>query len=108
MAKARYYLLTAVSSGGDGPSDVNQPVRRNRATVGQELARVVEEDDAVAQQAPPLLGVEGDGVGRVTVRAVSWRAWGLMWTHCSPLEIAEVLDCGPPAGGGAGSSCGDW
>jgi hypothetical protein len=46
---------------------------RNRATVGQELARVVEEDDAVAQQAPPLLGVEGDDVGRVTVRAVSWR-----------------------------------
>jgi hypothetical protein len=60
-------------SGGNGPSDVNQPVWGNRATVGQELARVVEEDDAVAQQAPPLLGMEGDDAGRVTVRAVSWR-----------------------------------
>jgi hypothetical protein len=46
-------------------------VWRNRATVGQELARVVEEDDAVTQQAPPLLGVGGDYVGRVTIRAVS-------------------------------------
>ena len=60
-------------SGGNGPSDVNQPVRRNRAAIGQELARVVEEDDAVAQQVPPLLGVEGDDVGRGTVRAVSVR-----------------------------------
>jgi len=48
-------------------------VWRNRATVGQEFARVVEDDDAVAQQAPPLLGAEGDDVGRVTVRAVSCR-----------------------------------
>jgi hypothetical protein len=77
-------------SGGNGPSDVNQPVWGNRATVGQELARVVEEDDAVAQQAPPLLRMEGDDAGRVTVRAVSRRTWGLMWAHCSPLEIAEV------------------
>jgi hypothetical protein len=62
----------------NGPSDVHQLVWRNRATVGPELARIVEEDDAVAQQAPPLLGVEGDHVGRVTVRAVSWRTGGLM------------------------------
>jgi hypothetical protein len=53
-------------------------VRRNRATVGQEFASVVEEDDAVAQEAPPLLGVEGDGAGRVTVRPVSWRTRGLV------------------------------
>jgi hypothetical protein len=78
-------------SGCNGPSDVNQPVWRNRATVGQELARVVEENDAVAQQAPPLLGVEGDYVGRVTVRAVSWRTGGLMWTHCSPLGDCDVF-----------------
>lgn len=58
-------------SGGDGLSDVDQPAWTNRPTIGQEFARVVEDDDAVAQQAPPLLGVEGDGVGRVTVRTVS-------------------------------------
>ena len=86
-------------SGGNGPSGVNQPVRGNRATVGQELARVVEEDDAVAQQAPPLLGMEGDDPGRVTVRAVSWRTWGLMWAHFSPLGIAEV------SGGRGSASC---
>jgi hypothetical protein len=61
-------------SDGDGLVDVNLPVWRNRATVGQELARVVEDDDAVAQQAPPLLRVEGDGAGCVAVRAVNWRA----------------------------------
>jgi len=63
--------VTSTTSGGNGSSDVNQLMWRNRATVGQQLARVVEADDAVAQQAPPLLGVEGDDVGRVTVRAVS-------------------------------------
>ncbi len=68
---------------------MNQPVRWNRATAGQELARVLEEDDAVAQQAPSLLGVEGDGVGRVAVRMVSWGARGLMGTHGSPLGIAR-------------------
>jgi hypothetical protein len=77
-------------SGCNGPSDVNQSVWRNRAAVGQELTRVVEEDDAVAQQAPPLLGVEGDHVGRVTVRAVSWRTGGLVFTHFSPLGIARI------------------
>jgi hypothetical protein len=81
-------------SGCNGPSDVNQSVWRNRATVGQELARVVEEDDAVAQQAPPLLGVEGDHVGRVTVRTVSWGTGGLVLTHFSPLGIATNLDWG--------------
>jgi hypothetical protein len=67
-----YFAQMAVS-GGDGPVGVNHPVRRNRATIGQEFARVVEDDDAVAQQAPPLLGAEGDDAGRVAVRAVSWR-----------------------------------
>ena len=56
--------------------DVNLPVWRNRATVGQELARVVEEDDSVAKQAPPLLGVNGHGAGGGPVRAVSRRARG--------------------------------
>jgi len=58
-------------SGGDGLLDVDQPAWTNRPTIGQEFARVVEDDDAVAQQAPSLFGVEGDGVGRVTVGTVS-------------------------------------
>ena len=58
-------------SGGDGLLDVDQPAWTNRPTIGQEFARVVEDDDAVAQQAPSLLGVEGDGAGRVSVGTVS-------------------------------------
>lgn len=84
-------------SGRDGPPDAGQVLWRDCAAVGQERARVVEEDDAVAQQAPPLLGVEGDGVGRVTVRAVSWRARGPVRTHGEPLdqELRTYVDCGP-------------
>jgi hypothetical protein len=47
----------------------------NGLSVGQELARVVEEDDAVAQQAPPLLGVANDATGLGAVRPVGWGAW---------------------------------
>jgi hypothetical protein len=39
--------------------------------VGQDLAHVVEDDHAVAQQAPPLLGVGGEGVSGVAVGTVS-------------------------------------
>jgi hypothetical protein len=87
----------AAISGRDGPPDAGRVVWRDCAAVGQEPARVVEEDDAVAQQAPPLLGVEGDGVGRVTVRAVSWRARGPVRTHGEPLdqELRTYVDCGP-------------
>jgi hypothetical protein len=74
-----------LSLGGDQLSVVNQPVRRNRATVWVKLTCVVEDDNAVAEQAPPLLGVEGDGAGRVTIWAVSGRAWGLVVAHGSPL-----------------------
>src|SRR5512135_3040486 len=79
-------------SGRDGPPDAGRVVWRDGAAVGQEPARVVEEDDAVAQQAPPLLGVEGDGVGRVTVRAVRWRARGPVRTHGEPFGsgVADV------------------
>ena len=50
-------------------------------SVGQELARVVEEDDAVAQQAPPLLGVANDAKCLGAVRPVGWGAWGPVRTH---------------------------
>jgi hypothetical protein len=51
-------------------SDVGRTVGRDDASVGHELAQVVEADQAVAQQAPPLLRVEGDDAGGVAVRAV--------------------------------------
>ena len=78
------WILGVLASGGDRPLEVNQLVWRNRAAVGQELAGVVEDDDAVAQQAPPLLGVEGDGAGRVTVGR-SAGGHGGRWGHIARL-----------------------
>jgi hypothetical protein len=37
-----------------------------------------------------LLGVKGHRVGGVAVRAVSRRAWGLVWAHGAP----PVRGCG--------------
>jgi hypothetical protein len=74
----------------DGPADVAWAVGRNGATVGQELAGVVEHDHAVAQQAPPLLRMEGDDVGGVAVRPVSWWALGSVWTHCAPPDLLPL------------------
>jgi hypothetical protein len=50
---------------------VGQVVRRNHLAVGQDFAHVVEDDHSVTEQAPALLGVEGDGMGGVAVWAVS-------------------------------------
>jgi len=56
-------------------------VGRNHASVGQEFARIVEADHAVAQQAPPLLRVGRDDAGGVAVSVVRRRARRLVWTH---------------------------
>jgi len=62
-----------VLSGSDRSAGAGEMMRGDRAAAGQELAGVIEEDDAVAQQAPPLFGVERDGTSRVTVAADSGR-----------------------------------
>jgi hypothetical protein len=46
--------------------------------VRQDLAGVVEQDDAVAQQAPALFGMAGNDLGGVTVDGVYGRATGLV------------------------------
>ncbi len=51
------------------------------AAVWKKFTRVVEEDDAVAEKAPPLTGVRGHGVGGVMVGGVRRGARGLMGTH---------------------------
>jgi len=63
---------------------VGRTARRDWTAFGQQLAVVVEEDHAVAQQAPALFGVAGDDVGGGAVSAVRRRAWGPVWTHCAP------------------------
>jgi hypothetical protein len=68
-------------SGGYEPVVPAWVAWRDSTAVWQELAGVVEYDDAIAQQAPPLLGVRGDGASRCPVRAVRWDASGPMRTH---------------------------
>lgn len=60
---------------------VGRAVGVDHAPVGQELTGVVEEDDAVAQQAPSLLRVAGDGVRRLAVERVGGRAVRFVMTH---------------------------
>jgi len=45
-------------------------LREHHPTVREQLTQIVEEDHAVAQEAPSLLGVGGRGVGRLAVRAI--------------------------------------
>jgi hypothetical protein len=47
---------------------IRRPVRRDGLAIGQEFPRVFEDHDAVAEQAPALLGVADNGVRRFAVR----------------------------------------
>ena len=56
---------------------------RHALTVRQKLARVFEQDDAVAEQAPALLGVTDNGVRRFAVRSRRSRTRRRVWAHIS-------------------------
>jgi hypothetical protein len=86
----RISTTPATFSGRDGQSVVGRAVRGDLPTVGQQLTVVIEEDHAVAQQAPPLFGVEGNGVGGVAVRFIRRWARGPVWTHCAPLALGYL------------------
>jgi hypothetical protein len=47
---------------------VGRSVRCDGCAVGKQLTRVVEDDDAIAEQAPPLLRMADDSMGRLAVR----------------------------------------
>lgn len=64
----------AASGGARGAVRQSWTTRCYATAVRQDLACVLEEDDAVAQQAPPLLGMAGDDVRGVAVGRVSRRA----------------------------------
>jgi hypothetical protein len=68
--------------------DIGRAGRWDDATVWQEFSGVVEEDDAVAQQAPSLLGVGGNGVRGVPVDSVGRGALRLggTWRTSKDLE----------------------
>jgi hypothetical protein len=70
------FLLRFSRSRRGGQPDAGGAVRGNRPAAGKNLAHVVEHDHSVAQQAPSLLGVEGDGAGGIAVPVVSPGARG--------------------------------
>jgi hypothetical protein len=63
--------------------EVSGPVRFDAGAVRKELPGVVEHDDAVAEQAPALLGVADYGVCRFAVRRRRARARRRVWAHIS-------------------------
>lgn len=65
-------------------------LRGDGAAVGQELAGVVEEDHAVAQQAPALLGESGDHFGRFAVSRLRGWAGRFVLAH-RILRMREVV-----------------
>ena len=66
--------------------DVGGPVRVDHAAVGEKFTRVVEEKYAVAQQAPPLLGVKRHGVRGIPVGSFCGRAMRLVRAHGTRLS----------------------
>jgi hypothetical protein len=72
--------------------------RPNGSTVGQQLAAVVEQDDAVAKQAPALLRVGGHRVGSFATSLVSWWARGPVGTHHAPRFVCCFNASWSPAG----------
>src|SRR5262245_62173276 len=54
----------------------------NAGPVWQQLAGVFEDDDAVAEQAPALLGEGSHYLGRIMINGVGRRARGLVLAHC--------------------------
>jgi hypothetical protein len=72
------FLLRSCVSRRDRQPGGDTAVRRGHAAAGKDLAHVVEHDHSVAQQAPSLLGVKGDGAGGIAVTVIGRRARGLV------------------------------
>src|ERR1022692_1052676 len=63
---------------------VGWPVRLDRVPVREQLTGVLENDDAVAKQAPALLRMADEGSGRLTVRSSCIRAGRRVRAHLVP------------------------
>src|SRR6516165_5462013 len=64
-------------------SEVGGPVRCDGRAVWQQFAGVLEDHNAVAEQAPALLGVADDGVCRFAIRIRRSRTGRRVWAHIS-------------------------
>src|SRR5215218_5260392 len=83
-------MLPRLSSGGSQPG----VVVGHRTPVGQQLAVVVEQDDAVAQQPPALLGVAADHDGEIAGVAVGVGTRSPVLAHGDP-PLDPAWDAGP-------------
>ncbi len=80
-------------SGGGGLEDGGvRTAGRDDSAVGQYLAVVLEQDYAVAQQAPPLFGVAVHDMGGIAPGAVRWWAARLMGAHRVRLTHSFLLE----------------
>jgi hypothetical protein len=95
--------LSCVSRRG-GRTDVGGAGRRNHLAAGKDLAHVVKHDHSVAQQAPSLLGVKGDGVGGIAIPVVSRGARGSVWTNRVPLVRGVRMYLADPGAGARGDA----
>src|ERR1700684_268184 len=71
---------------GGGPrplEQVRRPVRRDCIPAGEELPGILENDDAVAEQAPALFRMTDDRTGRLAVRAAGIRTRWRVRAHRS-------------------------
>jgi hypothetical protein len=67
-------------------------VRFDHRSVGQDLARVVEDDDTVAEQAPALLTAGSDDAGGLSVDGIGGGTRGLVLAHqMSPVEGSVMI-----------------
>lgn len=78
---------------------MTEPVRRDDATVRQQLARVLEEHDAVAEQDPALVVVLGDDHCGITIRRFRGRALTVVSAHRDPPselhQVGRTADAAP-------------
>src|SRR3954447_2154905 len=100
LGRQRRRTRPAVESEGSGLGELGgQPdvVVADGLAVGEQLTVVVEEDHAVAQQAPALLGVAADHGGEVTRLAGGLGAGRYVGTHGGPF-VRWFLNTGPNYG----------
>src|SRR3954447_653687 len=100
LGRQRRRTRPAVESEGSGLGELGgQPdvVVADGLAVGEQLTVVVEEDHAVAQQPPALLGVAADHGGEVTRLARGLGAGRYVGTHGGPF-VSVVPEHGPDYG----------
>ena len=81
-------MLTRAGRGSGGAYERIRAVRSDGGAARQELPGVLEEDDAVAEKAPPLLGVAGEGTCGLAVGRLGCRTGRVVRAHRRASDIS--------------------